>query len=146
MDDRERIEEVQVKDRRRFTAEGEAKPDLDGASSQSDAESAEEATEKGTSRDGAVRESDQERSQQKNLPPIDFSGLILSLANTALFQLGLVTTPGGEPKKDLPAARQTIDIIALLEAKTKGNLTDQEKKILSETLFQLRMAFVESSK
>ncbi len=71
----------------------------------------------------------------------------MSLANTALFQLGLIKIPGSEePEKDLHGARQTIDLVALLEEKTKGNLTEQEAKILKETLFQLRMAYVESSK
>ena len=49
-------------------------------------------------------------------------------------------------KPDLEGARQTIDLIAILEQKTKGNLTEEEKKLVNETLFQLRMAFVEVSK
>jgi hypothetical protein len=71
----------------------------------------------------------------------------LSLANTALYQLGFIkVSESEEVQKDLPGARQIIDIVAMLEEKTRGNLTDQEKKIITETLFQLRMAFVEASK
>src|SRR5208283_5182204 len=71
--------------------------------------------------------------------PLDFSSFILSLANTALFQLGFVkVSESEEAQQDLPGARQIIDIIAMLEEKTRGNLTDQEKKIITETLFQLR--------
>ncbi|MGC8657541.1 MAG: DUF1844 domain-containing protein [Desulfomonilaceae bacterium] len=80
--------------------------------------------------------------------PVEFSGLITSLAQTALFQLGLVRTPDMKDPMDpdLDGASQTIDIIAMLEQKTRGNLTEQEKKLIDETLFQLRMAFVEMSK
>lgn len=79
---------------------------------------------------------------------MDFSTLIASLAQTGLFQLGLFRTSDmAEPMKpDLDGARQTIDLIAILEQKTQGNLTEEEKKLVNETLFQLRMAFVEVSK
>ena len=74
--------------------------------------------------------------------------MIASLAQTALFQLGMVRTPDmKEPMEpDLEGASQTIDLISLLELKTRGNLTKQEKKLIDDTLFQLRMAFVEMSK
>ncbi|MDA8405483.1 MAG: DUF1844 domain-containing protein [Deltaproteobacteria bacterium] len=80
--------------------------------------------------------------------PVEFSTLITSLAQTAVFQLGLVRSPEmKEPiEPDLVGASQTIDLISLLESKTRGNLTDQEKKLIDDTLFQLRMAFVELSK
>ena len=80
--------------------------------------------------------------------PVEFSTLIASLAQTALFQLGMVRTPDmKEPMEpDLEGASQTIDLISLLELKTRGNLTEQEKKLIDDTLFQLRMAFVEMSK
>jgi hypothetical protein len=77
---------------------------------------------------------------------VDFPSFVLSLANSALFQLGLVKGPDGEANKDTQAARQLIDIIAMLEQKTKGNLTEEEAKLVSETLFQLRMAYVEATK
>jgi hypothetical protein len=146
MDESERNEGFQVKDRRRFTSEGDVKSEPEEPRHSAGIENAEKATTTEARREGSAREGGGGPSGEKTLPPIDFSGLIISLANTALFQLGLVTAPGVEAKKDLPAARQTIDIIALLETKTQGNLSDEEKRIVSETLFQLRMAFVESSK
>ena len=78
---------------------------------------------------------------------MDFSLFVLSLANTALMQLGLIKLPNAQDlPKDVHAARQTIDILAMLEEKTRGNLDDEEKKLLVETLFQLRMAFVEATR
>jgi hypothetical protein len=85
--------------------------------------------------------------QDKAQGPVDFSTFIVGLANTALFQLGLIKGSESEgPEKDLPAAKQTIDFIGLLEEKTRGNLTEQEARIVKETLFQLRLAYVEMSK
>lgn len=149
MDDSEKSGEFKVSDKRRFTSEGAPKEDAGG-----EAEIKKPAQEAGTQKapepepepKGAKRETP-ERAEQRELPPVDFSHFILGLANTALYQLGLVPDPeSGQPQKDLLGARQTIDIVAMLEEKTRGNLNDQEKKILTETLFQLRMAFVEASK
>ena len=90
--------------------------------------------------------SESARKEERRIPPVEFSGFVLSLANSALFHMGFLKLQDSEVQKDLPAARQTIDLMALLEEKTKGNLTEQEQKTLKETLFQLRMAFVEASK
>ncbi len=138
MEDPESTEGFTVKDKRRFTAEGAGKDDQRPEPEEPAKESGKEGTE-------AKEESTS--GSQPPPRPMDFATLILSLANTALFQLGLIRgSESEEVKKDLTGARQTIDLIALLEEKTKGNLTDQEAKILKETLFQLRLAFVEVSK
>ncbi len=145
MDESERDEGFKVSDKRRFTSEGEVKQETETAAEEPARDAAEEPAKDETEQAGeeAPRE---EPGEKESLPPVDFTGLVLSLGNTALFQLGLVQGPEGKMDRDLTGARQTIDIIALLEEKTKGNLTDQEQKILTETLFQLRMAFVEASK
>jgi hypothetical protein len=80
--------------------------------------------------------------------PIDFSTFILSLSSSAAVHLGLVPHPeGGGPGRNLPMARQTIDILNILQDKTKGNLTGEEERLIGEVLYNLRMAFVrESSK
>ena len=83
------------------------------------------------------------------LPPAELSGLVSMLATQAFFALGLVRTreePEEEPEPDLEMAKFNIDLLGMLEEKTKGNLTDQESKLLQETLSQLRMAFVQVSK
>jgi hypothetical protein len=138
----ERNEEFKVTDKRRFTTEGETKEETEARGQESvETESAK------VEQEPESREEDRsEEAETKSLPPLDFSTFILSLANTALFQLGLIKGPESGIEKDLQGARQTIDIIAMIEEKTQGNLTDQEKKIVTETLFQLRMAFVDASK
>ncbi len=93
------------------------------------------------------RAPEQETASASARGPVDFTSFVLGMAQTALFQMGLIQLPGSEqPKKDMPGARQTIDIIAMIEEKTRGNLTDDEKKVINDTLFQLRMAFVEMNK
>jgi len=81
------------------------------------------------------------------LPPLDFSTLILSMASTAMVQLGVVAAPGGDaPAPDLDAAKQAIDILAILEEKTRGNLDDAEQKLLRSLLYDLRVAYVDAQK
>lgn len=82
------------------------------------------------------------------LPPAELSGLVSMLATQAFFALGLVRTQEEqeqEKEPDLEMAKFNIDLLGMLEEKTKGNLTDQEAKLLKETLSQLRMAFVQLS-
>ncbi len=77
------------------------------------------------------------------LPPGDFAALISMLMTQSLFAMGFLQIKGQEPKEpDLEMAKYNIDMLETLEAKTKGNLTDQEQKVLSDTLTQLRMAYV----
>ena len=84
---------------------------------------------------------------EHQFPPADISALISLLTTQAMFALGLITTEKDkEPPKDLKLAMFHIDILDVLEQKTKGNLTEQEQKFLSSTLTQLRMAFVEMAK
>ncbi|NKE69409.1 DUF1844 domain-containing protein [Candidatus Manganitrophus noduliformans] len=79
--------------------------------------------------------------------PVHFSSFILSLATSALIHLGQEANPAtGERSVALPAARQVIDLITLLEEKTKGNLTPDEETLLQQVLFTLRLKFVEVEK
>jgi hypothetical protein len=82
------------------------------------------------------------------LPPLDFSTLVLSMASTAMVHLVKVPTPGGggPVERDLDAAKQAIDILAILEEKTRGNLDDGEQKLLKSLLYDLRVAFVDAQK
>jgi hypothetical protein len=82
------------------------------------------------------------------LPPVDFSGLALSLATSALFHLGLVADPetGEAGPKDLRLARHSIDTLQLLQEKTRGNLTEEEAALLANLLTELRMRFVEAGR
>jgi hypothetical protein len=72
-----------------------------------------------------------------------FERFMASLYMTAMMQLGLMHEQGGEPRLDIIGARQTIDTLTLLAAKTKGNLTLTEDAFLQNCLYELRMAYVE---
>ncbi len=84
---------------------------------------------------------DTEASMADNLDPIDFSTFAISLAGTV--SLHLNPTSG---QFDLALAKQTIDIMAMLGTKTKGNLTADEDKLLSSLLYETRMAYVDAAK
>lgn len=76
-----------------------------------------------------------------------FEGVVQFLGTTAMFQLGLMQGPGGELiPADLPSARHTINMLEVLEHKTRGNLTPEEAKLLEDVLYELRMSFVELEK
>lgn len=86
-----------------------------------------------------------DRSDDENLPPIDFSTFVLSLSTTALYQMGLIADP--ETKQTISPSRaiaqQTIDTIELLREKTRGNLEPDEAKLIDSLLYELRLHFVE---
>ena len=84
---------------------------------------------------------------QVALGPVDFSTHILSLASTALIALGKMEAPGGEKHAlDLETARHLIDVLGMLEQKTKGNLDEAEQKLLQSLVYDLRVAFVDAQK
>lgn len=79
---------------------------------------------------------------------ISFAAFVLSLAHTAAVHFGDIPDPvsGQAAEPNLPAAQQMIDILSLLEAKTRGNLTAEERQLLEQLLFELRMRYVEVDK
>ncbi len=83
-------------------------------------------------------------------PQIDFATFILSLSHSVLMHLGEAPHPedaeGGPSAVSLPLAKQTIDLLGLLEEKTKGNLSGEEERLFTQVLFDLRMRYVEKSK
>ena len=79
--------------------------------------------------------------------PVDFSTHVLSLASSALISLGKMPAPDGQPHPlDLDMAKHLIDVLAMLEAKTKGNLDEAEAKLLASLVYDLRVAFVDAQK
>ncbi len=74
---------------------------------------------------------------------MNFEKFIASLYMSALMQMGMAAPEGGQPRVDLMGARQTIDIVGLLQEKTKGNLTSKEETMLQNVLYELRMAYLE---
>jgi len=74
---------------------------------------------------------------------ITFERFLASLYMTAMLQLGLMRQQGGQPQVDIIGARQTIDTLNLIAEKTKGNLTPAEENFLQNSMYELRMAYVE---
>lgn len=89
----------------------------------------------------------QEEPSSHPLPEPNFTALIFSLSSTALFHLGEIADPQtNEKKKDLPLAKHAIDTIAMLQEKTAGNLTEEEKKFTESILADLRWRFINATK
>lgn len=81
----------------------------------------------------------------QELPRLDFSTFVLSIVGTAYVHLGDQPGPDGQTEQSLDLARQDIDLLGLLQEKTKGNLTGDEERLLDQALYELRMRFVEVS-
>ena len=123
-----------IRDRRRFTEEGERKEtvEADEKAGQPEPEALEE--------EKTEPEAAPEESEEAPLPEINFSTFIFSLNTSALLHLGEIPDPAtGKQEADLPMAKQTIDLIVMLEEKTRGNLTSDEENLLKHILYDLRM-------
>jgi hypothetical protein len=124
-----------VKDRRSFTESGEAR-EKDAA-----------ATELPGGAGVRVAPPPGEAERGQGLPAVDFHTFILSLGSSALLHLGELDHPdGGQPESDLGLAKHTIDIISMLQEKTRGNLTPPEEKLIESLLYDLRLRYVDKSK
>jgi len=87
-----------------------------------------------------------EASSEQELPSLDFSTFVLGIIGTAYMHLGDAPNPEGQPEFNLQLARQDIDLLGLLQEKTKGNLTGDEERLLDQALYDLRMRYIEVSK
>lgn len=144
-----------VQDRRRFSAEGEPKPEFSGEQeppptpppeAEAERASAGASDEGGASATHAAAAGAAAGAQERETPPteINFSAFLMSLSTEALVHLGEMADPAnGEQRRDLPMAQQLIDILGMLRDKTRGNLDDDERALLDAILFDLRMKYVE---
>ena len=86
---------------------------------------------------------DKRTDNENNYPPVNFTNFVLSLSTSALFHFGdFPESEGGAPQKNLPAAKQTIDILDMLNEKTKGNLDKNESNLIQGVLYELKMRYV----
>ena len=76
------------------------------------------------------------------LPRASFAALVNSMLTQILYYLGDLTARGGEPQINLDMAKHQIDTLGVLEEKTRGNLTEEEKKLLDTALYEVRMRYV----
>jgi hypothetical protein len=128
-----------VKDRRAFDSDGKAREE---------SEKTQDAAEK--KKDTAENAQEEPRGETTEkappLPEVNFSSFLLSLSSSVLLHLGEIPDPqSGGKKKDMALAKQSIDILTLLKEKTAGNLTEEEKNLLENLLYDLRMRFVKAS-
>lgn len=122
-----------VKDRRSFDEEGDLKEEQPVEDAKSD--------------DPPTEQKKEEEPKRQPLPEVNFNSLIFSLSSSALLHIGEIADPQtGEKKKDLPMAKHSIDIIAMLKEKTKGNLNNEEQQFIDNILTDLRLRYVKASK
>ena len=136
-----------VRDRRRFTERGEPKEEA-GVEREVKPERPQDKTREATEAEAkAAAEKVANEAQQAPLPEINFSTFIFSLNTSALLHLGEIPDPAsGKEQKDLAMAKQTIDLIAMLEEKTRGNLSPEEENLVKHILYELRLRYVQKSK
>ena len=128
-----------VKDRRMFSGAESEKTEKD---EKPEASAGKDETDPPSRPQGAA-ETDADRPEDMPLPEVSFPTFILSLNASALMHLGAIEDPEtGRPSKNLPMAKQTIDILSMLEEKTRGNLSKEEENMLKNILYDLRIAFV----
>lgn len=133
-------EGFKIEDRRKFTAEGD--PIVSDGETDEERESA-PATEKAEERKSEEPEAQAQESAEDD---VDFAGFLLSLATSAMAHLGEVPDPEtGSTTENLPAAKQMIDILSILQKKTKGNLERDEERLLDNLLYELRMKYLKKS-
>lgn len=130
-------DEFSVNDKRLFSRDGQVNPEAKEEPGKNDtARPAFEAfAEEGFFPGGA-----------SGLPPANFASLLIGLATSAFIHLGEnPDQAAGEGRVDLQAARQAIDILAILQKKTIGNLEQEEEALLTTLLYDLRLKFVQAS-
>lgn len=83
--------------------------------------------------------------EPRELPPASFATLVSSQVTQILFALGAFADPQGRRYRNMDLAKHHIDTLAVLEEKTKGNLTGEEKQLLDNALYEVRMAYVQAA-
>jgi Domain of unknown function (DUF1844) len=136
-----------VSDRRSFTETGESRAADEAAAPAPTDASAASAAPADTPPAAEARPAAEPKARSRRLPPVDFPTFVLSLGSSALMHLGEAPHPGSdETVKDLEMAKHTIDILSMLEQKTKGNLNASEAQLMENLLFDLRLRYVEAAK
>ena len=123
-----------IKDKRMFA---------EGDDDQPVKEEKEKPSDEATPEESESATAQEQESTDYQLPEINFATFIFSLNHSVLVHLGVMDDPStGKKIKNLPLAKQTIDILGMLEEKTKGNLAEDEEKMLKNILYDLRMIYI----
>ena len=137
-EEKEEKKDFVVKDRRIFSEENLDKEEK----SEKEAPVAEEEKEAET-KEADKKPDTEDQEPPPQFPEINFATFIASLNASALLQLGAIEDPTtGTRNKNLPMAKQTIDILSMMEEKTAGNLTQEEENLLKNILYDLRLMYV----
>jgi hypothetical protein len=125
-----------IKDRRHFDESGAARQEEEKKEEKKPEVKVEQAP-------PPQQEPDSAAPEDAPLPEINFSGFIFSLSTTAMYHFGDFPDPATKKaNRNLDAAKQTIDILTILKMKTEGNLDENEKQLLDDVLYELRMRYV----
>lgn len=139
--------ELKVSDRRHFTGSGERRPDVPAEEGETTPAAATAPPPPPPAaprpQEAAVKPAPPPRAERLAAREITFAGLLQDLYATGMIQLGAELQPGQPGQLDLEGARETIDLIGLLQEKTHGNLDAQEESLLKTVLYELRMNYVE---
>ena len=129
-----------VKDRRRFTEDAEPEENEQEPKAEAASTSGEQKEERP---EGPASEEEQARGP---FPEVSLATFIFSLSSSALVHLGEIPEPETNRKSiDLPIAKQIIDTLGMLQEKTKGNLDQDEERLLKSVLYDLRMRYIQKS-
>jgi hypothetical protein len=126
-----------IKDRRLFDESGSARKETDSSVVEKKAEIETDETKI------PPETTEAPEAEDTPFPEINFTSFIFSLSTTAMYHFGDFPDPATKKgQRNLPAAKQTIDILSILRTKTQGNLDEDEKQLLDKMLYELRMRYV----
>jgi hypothetical protein len=131
-----------VKDRRIFGDSGEVRDEQKKEAPAPETEKKEK-SQVFTQEEPRAEEKTEPPVEPENYPAVNFASFILSLSTTAMFHFGDFPDPETQKAEtNLPAAKQTIDILGMIKEKTEGNLDDNEKNLIEGILYELRLRYV----
>ncbi len=141
----EETKDFVIKDRRIFS-QGTQEPKEDEVKEKPPEDSAKDTSAEAAAKEDAGKQEeprDETVGSEEPLPEINFATFIFSLNSSALVHLGVIEDPAsGQKRKSLSLAKQTIDILGMMEEKTRGNLDEDEEKLLKNILHDLRLMYV----
>jgi len=129
-----------IKDRRRFDDSGEARAETPREETAAEPQ---ELKPEAKAAEPRTDEPKQQAQAEATFPELNFAAFVFSLGTAAMYHFGGFPDPvTKKAERNLEAAKQTIDILGILKDKTKGNLSDDEERLLESLLYELRMRYV----
>jgi hypothetical protein len=129
-----------IKDRRRFDDAGDTRPETPREEAAAKPQKPEPEAKPAEPRQD---EKAQEASTEQPFPELNFATFVFSLGTSAMYHFGDFPDPATKKaEKNIEAAKQTIDILGILKEKTRGNLNDDEERLLESLLYELRLRYV----